>query len=123
MIEDVALVGWLGECLKYIFLFFVAARFSLFVGGVAFWVFLLGVFYALACFFLERKLDFHGLKKYFLQKKHSGLNITNSLQKSANFVLVSISPLIALFLDPFQQVGCTNQLIMSFLNAKLEVNA
>lgn len=61
-------------------------------------------------------------KMFLTEKKHSGFNITNSLQKSANFVLVSISPLIALFRS-FPGRFLYIQLIMSFLNAKLEVNA
>lgn len=80
-------------------------------------------------FFLSvggRKLDF-----LIQTKQHSGLNITNSLQKISQFcALDSPLPLSTLYLfDPFRlhRVCCSvtiNLSCVSFLNVKeLEVNA
>lgn len=82
------LVGRMFEVFYYFYVFF-AARFSL--EG------------CLLCFLALVRFVFSGGTKirFSYRKKHSGLNITNSLQKSANFVLLFLFSLNALFVRSF----------------------
>lgn len=106
VVEDVRFLVWLGECLKFFFVSYVLQHDS----------HLRDVFYA---FF---SLSLLGAKIRFscTEKQHSGLNITNSLQKISQFcALDSPLSLSTLYLfDPFRlhRVCCSVTINLSFVS-------
>lgn len=69
MIEDVALVGWLGECLKYFLIFFCSSTILTFWGGVAFFDVFVGCLLCFSLFFPLTKIRFSWFEKIFLTEK------------------------------------------------------